>query len=186
MPEGHTLHRLALDLNRLCGSSAGYQLSAGSVSRSPSLDGATLTQAFAIGKHLFLRLDRGLVHIHLGLFGRFRRSKPGLAPKASVRLRLLGKERAWDLVGPTCCEDQSEEQFSALKARLGADPLGDQLRSRTVTARIRRSKRPIAALLLDQSLFSGIGNVYRAELSRTWSLVPCPAARTHFAVCASS
>lgn len=165
MPEGHTLHRLALDLNRdFAGHSLGVSSPQGRFLEAAALDGARLKEAFAIGKHLFLRLDRGLVHIHLGLFGQFRRSRAGLPPKASVRLRLLGKERVWDLVGPTCCEVQSEEQFSALQARLGADPLGEQPRSRTVTARIRRSKRPIAALLLDQSLFSGIGNVYRAEL----------------------
>ena len=31
-------------------------------------------------------------------------------------------------------------------------------------ARLQKSKRPIAALLLDQSVVAGVGNVYRAEL----------------------
>lgn len=165
MPEGHTLHRLARDLNHdLAGQPLAVSSPQGRFPAAAALDGATLKRAFAIGKHLFLRLDDSLVHVHLGLFGKFRRSKPGLPPKASVRLRLEGAERTWDLVAPTCCECQSEEQFSTLQARLGDDPLGDGPRSRTVTARIRRSKRAIGALLLDQSLFSGIGNVYRAEL----------------------
>lgn len=165
MPEGHTLHRLAQDLTRdFAGQALAVSSPQGRFLDAASLDGATLTRAFAIGKHLFLQLNSSLVHVHLGLFGKFRRSKPGLEPRASVRLRLVGAERVWDLVGPTCCELQSEDQFTALQARLGADPLGEQPRSRTVTARIRRSQRPIGALLLDQSLFSGIGNVYRAEL----------------------
>lgn len=165
MPEGHTLHRLARDLDKdLKGKNLEVSSPQGRFVDATALDGAKLRRAFAIGKHLFLELDRALVHIHLGLFGKMKRKKLELPPRASARLRLASADAAWELTGPTCCECQTAEQFEALAARLGADPLGDSPRPRTLGARLRRSQRPIGALLLDQSLFAGIGNVYRAEI----------------------
>ncbi len=165
MPEGHTLHRLARDLNQdLKGKKLEVSSPQGRFVEAASLSGATLHQAFAIGKHLFLELDRALVHVHLGLFGKMKRTKLALPPRASARLRLVSTDTAWELTGPTRCESQSVEAFEALKARLGADPLGDSPRPRSLGERLRRTQRPIGALLLDQSLFAGIGNVYRAEI----------------------
>lgn len=165
MPEGHTLHRLARDLSDdFLGKQLQISSPQGRFSEATALDGATLHRSFAIGKHLFLVLDRALVHIHLGLFGKLKRQKAGAAPRPSARLRLVSAGRIWELTGPTRCECQTPEQFATLEARLGADPLGDARRPRAVAERIRRSRRAIGALLLDQSVFSGIGNVYRAEI----------------------
>jgi formamidopyrimidine-DNA glycosylase len=165
MPEGHTLHRLARDLEQtLKGERLELSSPQGRFTDAALLDGSTLQRAFSVGKHLFLELDRGLVHVHLGLFGKMKRKKRALPTRASARLRIVAGDTAWELTGPTCCERQTPAQFEALKARLGADPLGSSPRPRTLGARLRRSRRPIGALLLDQSLFAGIGNVYRAEI----------------------
>lgn len=165
MPEGHTLHRLARDLNKdLKGKKLEVSSPQGRFADAAALSGSTLRHASAIGKHLFLELDRALVHVHLGLFGKMKRKKLDLPPRSSARLRLVSDDAAWELTGPTCCECQTAEQFETLKARLGADPLGASPRPRALGERLRRSKRPIGALLLDQSLFAGIGNVYRAEI----------------------
>ena len=51
-----------------------------------------------------------------------------------------------------------------MRARLGSDPLAEGRRPASIWERVHRSKRIIGALLLDQSIFAGIGNVYRAEL----------------------
>jgi len=173
LPEGHTLHRLARDLDSdLAGKALRISSPQGRFTEAAALDGSTLRRAFAIGKHLFLELDRALVHIHLGLFGKLKRQKPGSPPRPSARLRLVGAERVWELTGPTRCECQTPERFAALQARLGADPLGDAKRPRAVGERIRRSRQAIGALLLDQTLFSGIGNVYRAEILFLASIHP--------------
>lgn len=165
MPEGHTLHRLARDLNRdLQGKKLGISSPQGRFLDVGSLDGATLRRAFALGKHLFLEFELELIHIHLGLFGKMKRKALALPVRPSARLRMVSLEVAWELTGPSCCERQTAAQFEALKARLGADPLGDAARPRALSERLRRSQRPIGALLLDQTLFSGIGNVYRAEI----------------------
>lgn len=83
-----------------------------------------------------------------------------------VRLRLLTAVTSADLRGPTACELQSAEEVQAAMAKLGPDPLVDDLadgEERFVSA-VRRKPTPIGLLLMDQSIVSGIGNVYRAEL----------------------
>ena len=83
-----------------------------------------------------------------------------------VRLRLLTDETCADLRGPTACELQTPDEVAASLAKLGPDPLVDDLAEgeELFTARVRRAPTPIGLLLMDQSVVSGIGNVYRAEL----------------------
>jgi formamidopyrimidine-DNA glycosylase len=83
-----------------------------------------------------------------------------------VRLRLLTEVTCADLRGPTACELQTPDEVAATIAKLGPDPLVDDLaegEERFVTA-VRRKPTPIGLLLMDQSIVSGIGNVYRAEM----------------------
>jgi formamidopyrimidine-DNA glycosylase len=49
-------------------------------------------------------------------------------------------------------------------ATLGPDPLRTDADPELAWSRLHRSGRPIAALLMDQSVLSGVGNVYRAEV----------------------
>jgi endonuclease VIII len=57
-------------------------------------------------------------------------------------------------------------QVEAVLAKLGPDPLVDDLADaeRRFVQRVRSKSTPIALLLMDQSVVSGIGNVFRAEL----------------------
>lgn len=83
-----------------------------------------------------------------------------------VRLRLLTEVTCADLRGPTACELQTPDEMLATLARLGPDPMVDDLaegEERFVEV-VRRKPTPIALLLMDQSVVGGIGNVYRAEL----------------------
>jgi formamidopyrimidine-DNA glycosylase len=87
-------------------------------------------------------------------------------PVGQVRVRLLTPTVVGDLRGPTACEVQTAEQVQATIAKLGPDPLVDDLaegEQRFVTT-VRKKGVPIALLLMDQAVVSGIGNVYRAEL----------------------
>lgn len=84
----------------------------------------------------------------------------------AVRLRLLAEHVCADLRGPTACELLTPDGVAHTIARLGPDPLVDDPSSgeeRFVAAARRRSVA-IGQLLMDQSVVSGIGNVYRAEL----------------------
>lgn len=167
MPEGHTIHRLAQDLARDLG---GHALSVSSPQGrfidAAALDQAHLLRTEAVGKHLFLHFrGRRVVHIHLGLFGRcYRRKHPAPEPRTTTRLRLVGPAYTWDLVGPTCCELLGPASLTKLRKRLGVDPLAKNPNVELAWQKVSQSKRAIGAVLLDQSVFAGIGNVYRAEL----------------------
>ena len=174
MPEGHTLHRLADEITATFG---GRLVRAGSpqgrFAESASLvDGQVLTGADAWGKQLFIGFaDERFVHVHLGLYGRFDvRAGVASIPAAigQVRLRLVAADKGRlafaDLRGATTCALVTREQRDAVVARSGPDPLRDDADPGLAWQRIRRSRAPIAGLLMDQGVIAGIGNVYRAEL----------------------
>ncbi|MCC2032300.1 Fpg/Nei family DNA glycosylase [Microbacterium allomyrinae] len=83
-----------------------------------------------------------------------------------VRLRLLTDVTCADLRGPTACELRTPDEVAATIAKLGPDPLVDDVAEgeERFTAVVRRKPTPIGLLLMDQTVVSGIGNVYRAEL----------------------
>ena len=58
----------------------------------------------------------------------------------------------------------SPEQVDAVLARLGPDPLRPRADGGRALRRIAASRTPVGALLMDQSVLAGVGNVYRAEL----------------------
>jgi endonuclease VIII len=167
MPEGHTLYRLAADLTeafaggpvRVCSPQGRFDASAALV------DGHVLESAESAGKHLFVRFanDR-IVHVHLGLIGAFTLgTAPAPPPVGAVRLRLESNTSFADLRGATTCELVDEDAMSSILLRLGPDPLRSDADAERAFARIRKSSKPIGALLMDQSVLSGVGNVYRAE-----------------------
>ena len=87
-------------------------------------------------------------------------------PIGQVRVRLLTDTAVADLRGPTACEVLDPAQVDAVIAKLGPDPQVDDSQDaedRFVSI-VRRKPTAIALLLMDQSVVSGIGNVYRAEL----------------------
>lgn len=83
-----------------------------------------------------------------------------------VRLRLLTDITCADLRGPTACVLQTPDEVLGTIAKLGPDPLvGDPAEGEErFVAEVRRKATPIALLLMDQAVVSGIGNVYRAEM----------------------
>jgi endonuclease-8 len=87
-------------------------------------------------------------------------------PVGQVRVRLLTDTVCADLRGPTACEVLDPAQVDAVIARLGPDPELDNTpaaEERFVSV-VRKKPTPIGRLLMDQSVVSGIGNVYRAEI----------------------
>ena len=87
-------------------------------------------------------------------------------PIGQVRVRLLTPTAVADLRGPTTCEVQTIEEVDRSLAKLGPDPLVDDpiAGEERFVATVRTKPTAIALLLMDQSVVSGIGNVYRAEL----------------------
>ena len=172
MPEGHTLHRLArLHQRRFAGAPVAVSSPQGRfASSAAAVDGRVLRRASVWGKHLFHHYADGpIVHVHLGLYGTFTEwSRPGdgLLPEAvgQVRMRMVGADYGTDLRGPTVCELIDEAQVGDIVARLGPDPLRADSDPSWAWARITKSRRPVGALLMDQTVIAGVGNVYRSEL----------------------
>ena len=187
MPEGHTIHRLADDHNRdfagqilLVSSPQGRFASGAQV-----LNGRQLINVDAHGKHLLYNWDGKTLHIHLGLYGKFRRHKSPLPePRGQVRLRVIGEDKAFDLNGPAACELLTRPQVKNLLDRLGVDPLRDDADPEQVWEKISRSRSPIGTILLNQSVIAGVGNVYRSEVLHLLNMHPerrgCTLTRTEF------
>ncbi|MEU3185686.1 DNA-formamidopyrimidine glycosylase family protein [Streptomyces sp. NPDC006923] len=181
MPEGHTIHRLAEDhLDRFGGRPVRVSSPQGKFSDSAALlDGQVLTAVDAHGKHLFLGFaDTGWIHIHLGLFGKVGfGGAPAPPPVDTVRLRLTGEAAYMDLRGPTTCALITEPEKRAIHDRLGPDPLRPGDDGEKAWARISRSRTTVAALLMDQKVIAGVGNVYRAEVLFRHGIDPYRAGR---------
>lgn len=176
MPEGHTIHRVARDHARdFVGQALAVASPQGRFAREAKrLDGRTLEAVDAWGKHLLYRWEGGrTVHIHLGLYGKFRTHKsPPPEPRGEVRLRVVGQRKAFDLNGPNRCEILAKRSEQALLARLGPDPLRTDADPDDAWRRISRSRAAIGTLLLNQEVIAGVGNVYRAEVLHLLNMSP--------------
>ena len=81
-----------------------------------------------------------------------------------MRLRLTGARGALDLSGPTICRLVDPAGRDAVIAGLGPDPLRrDAGGGERFATRVLASRAPIGALLMNQTVVAGVGNVYRAE-----------------------
>ena len=165
MPEGHLLHRHAREhAEALVGQALRVSSPQGRLDTS-ALDGRVLERVEAHGKHLLDRFEGGLaVHVHLGMRGLFLRyDDPSVPPRGGTRLRLAGTV-AFDLIAPTTCEVLDAAGVARLFAKLGPDPLRDDADEDEAVRRLVSSRLPVGAAVLDQAVWSGVGNAWRAEL----------------------
>lgn len=130
------------------------------------LDGAICEGTGAVGKHLLYHFSNGqTLHIHLGLGGYFVcHEQPVDPPRDVTRCRLECATHAIDIIGPNTCEVMPTDTMPMFTLRYGADLLADPPDPDRAIAAISKSRAPIARLLMDQKVISGIGNIYRAEI----------------------
>ncbi len=171
MPEGHTLFALARDLDvAFTGTRPDATSPQGRFGDGAALlSGRTFLHATSWGKHLFAEFEADAwLHVHLGLIGTFtldERPYAGELPvRGQVRLRLATDEHVADLRGPNLCAVVTPEQVESVTARLGPDPLRPDPDPDVGWAKVQRSGKTIAELLMDQSVLAGVGNVYRCEV----------------------
>lgn len=180
MPEGHVIHRLANHFNELfLDQRLAVSSPQGRFSQSAALlDRSLMKQAQAWGKHLFVRfhapIAQPILHIHLGLIGQLTFT-PLAPPVGQVRVRLSDAHWAADLRGPQRCQLISADEQLVVTTKLGADPLRDDADPQQAWTKVHRSSKTIAALLMDQSIFAGVGNIYRVEILFRHRIKPsCP------------
>jgi formamidopyrimidine-DNA glycosylase len=141
-----------------------------------ALLGRRVTAVGRHGKHLWLELDRRpWPAFHFGMTGSFAvYDEPAKRPRfwrlemvftGGVRLAFSDPRRFGRI---RLLHDPATEPPIAL---LGADPLLDPPSARTLRAILERRRAPLKAVLLDQSVFAGVGNwvadeiLYQARLS---------------------
>ena len=187
MPEGHTVHRLAgAFAARFIGKTVKASSPQGRFADGAALlDGRVLRATEAHGKQMFLMFSGELwLRVHLGLYGMWRFSGPGLAgfgrrasriaageevvfppePRGLVRLRLLTRSNVADLSGPTACMVISPAEKAVAMQRLGEDPLRNDADPGRAFTKVHASRSAVGLLLMRQDIVAGIGNIYRAEI----------------------
>ncbi|KNX38296.1 Fpg/Nei family DNA glycosylase [Luteipulveratus halotolerans] len=171
MPEGHVVHRIAGEITRSFGGRPVRSTSPqGRFSDEAALfDGHLLDHAEAYGKQMFVRFEgiEQQVNIHLGLIGKFFFTAESAPPVVGeVRWRLSADEppMTMDLRGATVVAVRSPAEVAAIVHKLGPDPLRSDADPEVAWERIRRSRKAIGALMMEQTIFAGVGNIYRAEV----------------------
>jgi endonuclease-8 len=174
MPEGDTIFRTATTLRKWL---AGREITAASTKvrglQFERVVGTTVDDITPKAKHLLIRFSNGLVlHTHMRMTGSWhlyrageRWKKPQWQAKIIIecgdRLAVCFNAPVVELLLP------SEEQRHKVLLGLGPDVLGPESAFDLAEVRRRAKTKPsgqeIGVVILDQTVVSGIGNIYRCE-----------------------
>jgi formamidopyrimidine-DNA glycosylase len=133
------------------------------------LAGRTVVGAARRGKYLWLQLDHGdAVLCHLGMSGQFLISEAGAPPPRHLRIALTlddGRELRFAdqriFGGMSFSEDGAE--LPPEIAHIARDPLDPLFDPAEFAARLRKRETGVKRAILDQTLISGVGNIYADE-----------------------
>jgi len=144
-----------------------------------ALTGRTVTDARRRGKYLWLPLDNGDAILgHLGMSGQFLVATPGAPDERHLRVRLSlvePGERSEPVSRPTELRFVDQRMFGGLSvsrggadlpaeiAHIARDPLDPEFDEADFVRRVRNRSSGIKRQLLDQTLISGVGNIYADE-----------------------
>ena len=128
------------------------------------LEGDTVVAVERRGKYLLVRLESGLgLLVHLRMTGSFgftpvshERAVLELDDGSRVAYRDVRRFGTWLVL-----EDGDLEPY--LAAKNGPEPLGRRFSARWLAAQLARRKAPLKAVLLDQRVVAGLGNIYADE-----------------------
>jgi endonuclease-8 len=166
MPEGDALFRAAERLQVLVGQRVEVETPhprAAVKHLAERLHGRTLQSVEAVGKHLLLRFDGGLVlHSHLRMNGRWRIEPRGARRVGQPWLVLRGETHEGVLWNGPVLELRRDEDVTR---RLGPDILDVPPDIDGMVERLRAQPpaREVGDALLDQRAVAGIGNLWKAE-----------------------
>jgi formamidopyrimidine-DNA glycosylase len=138
------------------------------------LAGRRVVAACRRGKYLWLPLDSGdAVLAHLGMSGQFVLQAPGASDESHLRIRF----RFTDLAGEDPIELRFIDQrmFGGMSVSVGGaelpeeiihiarDPIDPDFDDESFSTALRKRRTGVKRALLDQSLISGVGNIYADE-----------------------
>jgi formamidopyrimidine-DNA glycosylase len=142
------------------------------------LVGARVQSASRRGKYLWLRLEPGELCLvaHLGMSGQLLVAPPDAPDERHLHVRVgfaddgpelrFVDQRTFggvllDHLVPT--EDRPDQLVPSQVAHIARDPLDPWFASEEFSARLRRRDSAVKRALLDQTLVSGVGNIYADE-----------------------
>ena len=151
------------------------------VDRLSDLEGDVIDAVESRGKHLSISLQSGLViHSHMGMTGSWHIYRPTDAwqkPKRQATLVLnIVHEQRQDLRNRTWCVvcftpklieiiTATEFRRNNYLQRLGPDLLGPDFDIEQAASRFRTQRSaPIGEVVMNQTVVSGIGNIYKSEV----------------------
>lgn len=163
------------------------------------LEGRTICALARRAKYLLAHLDSGETLImHLGMSGRFTVAEPGaktahplgddafetgalalhdhvvIATSDGTRVIYNDPRR----FGFMLLMRESDREQHALFAHLGAEPLGNEFNGAYLAKKAQGRKCDLKALLMDQRVVAGLGNIYVSEALHRAKLSPKRLART--------
>lgn len=175
MVEGHQVHRVASQHRKLL-------LNRCFRARSPNgrfaegasaIDRKELVRVEAHGKNLFYFFAQNrkappeVVHVHFGMAGRFGVYSLDKLPEPTKTTRLELVDEASDLgahLSAMTVQHGGLDMYERLAGKLGQDPLREDADVSLLWEEVRRYKKSVGLLLMDQARIAGVGNIYRAEI----------------------
>ena len=134
-----------------------------------AISGRTITGARRRGKYLWLPVGDDAVLAHLGMSGQLLVGDPARPLSSHVRARFTFRDGGPDLrftdqrtFGHLAIAPGGAELPAAI-SHIAPDPLEPGFDLTALTVRLRARRTGIKRALLDQSLVSGIGNIYADE-----------------------
>ena len=172
MPEGDTIHRAATRLKAVLDGQTVVRVESRRLGRAAeSLWGRRITSVEARGKHLLIQFDEDLVlHSHMGMTGSWHIYRPGETwqkPAGRAHISLECSDVCVVCFTPKLLElltlagARRHDYLNRLGPDLWAGPPADD----EVLARFRMCDNlPIGEAVMNQTIVSGIGNVYKSEV----------------------
>lgn len=143
------------------------------------LEGGMVTDVGRLGKHLLIGVERpsadpqcrAVVVVHLGMSGQLWWLPSSTAGQRHAHVRIVGASSnelrfvdprtfGWVAVAPAA----TVASVLPVLGRLGPDPLSDQFDAQLLAQRICRRNGRLKALLMDQTVVAGLGNIYSDEV----------------------
>ena len=138
-----------------------------------AIDQTVLQRVEAVGKNMFYFFneregpDAHVMHVHFGMSGRFS-THDALScpdPTATTRLRLEHREDGIvALLSAMTVDLMDESGYHLKRSKLGQDPLREDADPDALWDKFRSARKSVGLALMDQAMFAGVGNIYRAEI----------------------
>jgi endonuclease VIII len=184
MPEGDTIYRAALALDRALSGRGVVRFESvfpalTRVHADYPLTAMTVEKVQSAGKHLLMHFSGGLVlRTHMRMHGSWHIYRPGERWRARKSdMRVLVATADFEAVGfniPVAEFIRSRDLAThEILSRLGPDALDPSFDRDEAVRRLRsRPSMPIADALLDQRILAGLGNVFKSEALFSCGIYP--------------